>query len=175
VNIEKVVLSKYPNAIPNVDFLVVDRLDGNGAQIVNWILKDSTGADVPQPSVSELSSLWLPIFQQEKIDELNNKCNETILSGFSSNCLGTDHTYQFDYDAQANLTGQLALMNADSTISSVLWKTTDAGVLSHSKEQFLQLVHDAFNFKNSQIGKYWNLKSQVLSATTEDVVKSIVW
>jgi hypothetical protein len=175
MNIEKVILSKYPNAIPNVDFFVVDRLDGNGAQIMDWSLQVESGEDVPQPTQNDLASWWIPIYQQEKMNELNQACNGAILAGFSSACLGTSHTYQFSYDDQLNLNGQLTLINADPTITTLQWKTMDAGVLEHSRDQFIALCKDAIAFKQSQIQKYWSLKAQVLAATTEDQIDAITW
>ncbi|GIM47049.1 hypothetical protein DNHGIG_25980 [Collibacillus ludicampi] len=110
-----------------------------------------------------------------KIAELDQMCNQTILAGFTSSALGAPHQYDFDEEAQRNFAGTLALLNVDSTITSITWKTVDAGPLTHTRDQFIQLCRDAFNFKDSQIQKYWSKKNQVLQSTTVDQVNAITW
>jgi hypothetical protein len=123
----------------------------------------------------EGGGLSLDEIKAQKISELDQTCNQTILSGFTSSALGDPHEYDFDYEAQQNLAGMLSLFNADATITDVTWKTKDAGPLVHTKEQFLQLYKDGFDFKNSNIGKYWTLKAQVLSAGDKAGVDSVTW
>lgn len=173
MNIAEAILHQYPNADPVFDFRVID--NGAGQSIEYWNVKDSNGNIIPEPSQTDLNNWWIPALQTIKINQLNDKCNQSVLGGFSSSCLGATHNYQFDYDAQMNLNGQLNLLNIDSTITSVSWRTLDAGILSHTKDQFIQLYKDASSFKSSQIDKYWNLKSQVLSATTETQINAINW
>jgi hypothetical protein len=114
-------------------------------------------------------------YQQTKIAVLDDLCNKTILAGFTSSALGAPHQYDFDEEAQRNFAGALALMNADSTITSITWKTVDAGPLPHTRDQFIQLCKDGFAFKESQIQKYWNLKAQVQQASSIDQVNAITW
>jgi hypothetical protein len=111
-----------------------------------------------------------------KIAELNQMCNQTILAGFTSSALGQEYHYPFDGEAQANLTGALALLNADPTLTTVEFKVLETGKLvDHTRDQFLQVCKDAFAFKNSMIKKYHDLKDQVEAATTIEEVNAIVW
>lgn len=131
--------------------------------------------DYIQENFELLYELALTKYKQMKIEELDRKCNETILSGFSSSALGVNHQYDFDYEAQQNLSGMLTLFNTDATTTQIDWKTLDAGVLTHTKEQFLALYRDGFVHKNQNITKYWNLKEQVKAATTLDAITEIIW
>lgn len=121
------------------------------------------------------TSLQLQQAQNAKIGDLNSKCNQTILSGFASSALSVSHNYDFDYEAQMNFSGMMNAVNASIAPASITWKTTDAGNLAHTQAQFKQLYADGMNFKNTQITKYWNLKAQVLAATTVSQVNTITW
>lgn len=111
-----------------------------------------------------------------KIAELDQMCNQTILSGFTSLALGQEYHYPFDEEAQRNLTGALTLLNADPTLTTVEFKVLDIGkFVDHTRDQFLQVCKDAFAFKSSMIKKYHDLKDQVNAATTVDEVNAIVW
>ncbi|KEO84744.1 DUF4376 domain-containing protein [Tumebacillus flagellatus] len=121
----------------------------------------------PPPSLGDIKSA--------RVSELNAACNAAILAGFSSSALGETHTYDFDMEAQANLTGMLAVMNADDSMNGTVWKTTDAGPLPHNRQQFIALCRDGLNHKNDLIARYWTLKAQVELAETEEEVNAIVW
>lgn len=110
-----------------------------------------------------------------RINDLNTKCNQTILSGFTSYALGEPHQYDFDEEAQRNFNGTLTMLTVDPTISTIVWKTVDAGPLPHTKDQFIQLCKDGFAFKQNMISKYWLLKTKVQQATTIDEVNAITW
>lgn len=144
------------------------------------------GIDISRASLSIVSSttqqvgdtfsgMQLADAQTAKFSELNSKCNQTILSGFSSTALGVSHNYDFDMEAQMNFSGMMNAVNGSMAPASITWKTTDAGNLAHTQAQFKQLYADGMNFKNNQIAKYWTLKSQVLAATTVAQVNAIVW
>lgn len=109
-----------------------------------------------------------------KIAELNQACNQFILSGLTSSAIGSPHVYDFDYEAQINLAGMMGCVNAGLAPQSIAWKT-DQGVIDHSTAQFTQLYMDGLLFKQQQIDRYWTLKSQVLSAASEIEVNAIVW
>jgi hypothetical protein len=121
------------------------------------------------------TSATLEDVKAAKIAQLNYLCNQTILAGFISAALDQEHTYGFDLEDQANLTGQLTLMQVDQSITEVDWKTKDAGVLTHTRDQFIQVCKDGAAFKNQQIAKYWTLKAQVEAATTWQEVDAITW
>lgn len=121
-------------------------------------------------STSQLADL-----SAAKIAQINYLCNQTILGGFTSTALGSDHQYGFNMEDQANLIGQLAMLNADAVIAEVDWKTLDSGVLTHSREQFVQVCKDGESFKKAKIARYWELKSQVEAAVTVEEVDAVTW
>jgi hypothetical protein len=110
-----------------------------------------------------------------KIEQLNYLCNQTIKAGFTSSALGTPHQYKSDYDDQINTIGCLTLLNADSTLQSMIFKTVDAGFMIHTREQFLKLYKDGEEFKRNNITIYNTKKFQVLNALTKDEVIAIKW
>ncbi|NOU68400.1 hypothetical protein GC096_30700 [Paenibacillus sp. LMG 31461] len=109
-----------------------------------------------------------------KIAELNKACNEAILSGFTSDALGTDNTYDFDYDAQINLGGMLNAITAGMVSGTFPWKASGIPQL-HTINQFKTVFAAGLTHKNSNIGKYWLLKEQVIAATTPEEREAIVW
>lgn len=123
--------------------------------------------DIDQATLEELIYL--------KIAQLDYFCNKTILSGFNSSVLGESHLYGFDTEDQSNLSGALSLMNANPSLVEIEWKPKNELPVIHSREQFIQLCTDSFIFKQSQIGKYWFLKTQALSSTTKEEVNNINW
>jgi hypothetical protein len=156
----------YPNADSVTDFKVQDNNDGKGQFIAEWNLSE------PQPDGNQLKTAWLEILKANKLAELNNACQSTILDGFVAT---NGHTYQFDFKDQDNITQQMLFLVNDPTISSVQWKTVNAGVIVHTREEFLQMCKDADAHKRYNFGKYWTLEAQLKSAVTEVEIKSINW
>jgi hypothetical protein len=109
-----------------------------------------------------------------KIAELNAACNEAILEGFTSDALGTDNAYDFDYDAQINLGGMLNAITAGMVSTSFPWKASGIPQL-HTINQFKAVFAAGLTHKNSNIGKYWMLKEQTIAATTPEEREAIVW
>jgi hypothetical protein len=165
----KVELTKIPDG--TTALYLDDRVHGDVlSNLGEYTIQNGQPVFTPIPDAVKLADA-----QAAKIGELDAKCNETILAGFTSSALGSAHDYDFDYEAQQNLSGMLSLFNADATIADVTWKTKDAGPLTHTKEQFLQLYKDGFAHKNGHIAHYWTLKAQVQAATTVSAVQEIVW
>lgn len=143
-------------------------------ELADIIAKQSLTADdiykntnIDQSTLEELIYL--------KVAQLDYFCNKTILSGFTSDVLGESHLYGFDTEDQSNLSGALSLMNANPSLIEIEWKPKNELPVIHSREQFIQLCTDSFIFKQSQIGKYWFLKTQSLSAISKEEVDSINW
>lgn len=116
-------------------------------------------------------------YQQNKVYQLNTACNQTILNGFSSSVTGTLHQYKFNMEYQANITQEGTMLALDPTITTVDWPTVDAGVIPHTRDQFIQLCKDSKTFKETNIYRYFALKAQVLASTitTIDQVNAINW
>jgi hypothetical protein len=121
-----------------------------------------------------IENIELDDLKNKKIEQLDYLCNVAILGGFTSNCLGNDHYYTFDYESQMNFSGSLNAFTAGILNDSIVWKT-DQGNKLHTLEQFKQLFTDGLVHKQSTITKYWVLKEQVLSLELKQDVLLIEW
>ncbi|MFD2170303.1 hypothetical protein [Tumebacillus lipolyticus] len=120
------------------------------------------------PTATSLDQL-----KKAKIDQLNEACEAAILQGFTSATTG--HFYAFGSNDQSNFTQQMLLLIADPSLTEVTWKTEDAGVIGHTREQFLAVCREAEQHKRAQIGWYWLLKEEVEAASTWQQVDATVW
>lgn len=115
----------------------------------------------------------LTLARNLKISELNSKYQQAINGTFTSNALGVSHTY-LAVQAQENYNSEVHRYLIDSTYSSTLVDTVDAGLLSHTKDQFFQVFKDGHDFVVQQRSKLDNLITQVNTATA-DQLSSINW
>lgn len=105
---------------------------------------------------------------------IDNKCQKRIEDGFYSSALGVPHFYRFlKNEDQLNFNQQLSMILLNTSITEVMWKTQDAGILLHDKNQFLQVVNDAATHKQSKIARYWQIKAQILVATSLEELQNI--
>ncbi|WP_431809871.1 DUF4376 domain-containing protein [Brevibacillus agri] len=111
--------------------------------------------------------------KKAKIDFLNNECFKAIYASFTS--ASTGHTFRFNEEDQANFNQQCTLFLLKPDLADVQWKTEDAGIVTLTREQFIEVVFEAGQHKQQQIGKYWTLKAQIEAATTKEEVDSITW
>jgi len=112
--------------------------------------------------------------KKDKIDKLNEACEETILAGFY--CGANGHYYEFSAYDQMNFTQQYLLLVSNPELTDpIRWKTEDAGVLEHSREEFIAVCEVAEKHKRGNIEKYWELKALVESADTFEEVNAIEW
>jgi hypothetical protein len=172
----------YPNANPLADFIVKDDSDGKGAYIAQWNLI------APKPTSIQLQTAWDSIqstenqlfekYKQDKINLLNEQCNQAVLGTFTSTTLGSEHIYVFDMEAQMNFAGAKQAFQ-EKLITNIDWNTRNAGVLNHTQAQFSQLWLDGFVHKVSTIGRYRYLKGLIEaiidSPTAKAEVDAIVW
>lgn len=114
-------------------------------------------------------------FKNAKIAELDQACSQAISQGFTSSALGVAHTYPYDDEAQRNLHAAIIDTLIDSTVTTVSFKTLDAGYQNHTVAQIQQVAKDSKTPFMNNLNKYNNLKSQVQSATTVDAINAIVW
>lgn len=178
MNLPQTIISLFPHAEPLTDFIIQDDSDGNGPYITQWNLKE------PQPTEEELQTAWYamqPTAKQvldrsklSKTAELNTACNAAILSGFTSNALGANHTYDFDYEAQTNLNTMLNAIIANLVSEPIIWKASNM-LQPHTIEQFKALFTDSLTHKTTNINKYWELKTVVTAANSMEGVASISW
>lgn len=124
------------------------------------------------------------ILQRHKdlqIANLSDSCGETIVGGFTSS---NAHKYRLNSDDQINMMGYRNKIRDDSTITTIEWLTLDAGYLEHNVSDWItQVYEEGFNFKDTTLTKYKNLKLQVEGVTvvnadyvsTHDQIKAVVW
>jgi hypothetical protein len=153
----------YPNAVKLVDFVVRD--EGKGQYIYEWNLP------YPQPTIEELANAQLTYLKRVKKEDINARCQQTILGGFTAS---NGHSYAFDFKDQDNFTQQMLFLVHDPTITEIPWNTNE-GVVVHTRDEFLQVCQDANAHKTGNFKKYWTLLAQLESATTEDEINAIGW
>ena len=139
---------------------------------------DFTPEEIAQREAELLASRpTLSEIQQQKIIELNTACNQDILNGFSSFCTDVEHQYKFDIEYQGNFGKKMALLALVPTIQTIDWPTSDAGVVPHAREQFIQLAIDGQTHMESKLFRYFEMKAQILAPTitTVEQVEVFVW
>lgn len=119
----------------------------------------------------------LRIAKDKKKAELDSKCDSSIMGGFPSSALGTQHFYQSLVVDEIWLNATINRFLIDPNFTTVNYKTIDAGYLQHTKEQFNQVFIDGHSFGDAQITKLNSLKSQVDDNATDtvDKVNAISW
>lgn len=122
-----------------------------------------------------VSSASLEELKIARINWLKEQCSNAIYEGFVSQ--STAHTFGFNSNDQGNMTQTMLLIVADTanTMTTIQWKTKDAGVVEFSKEQFLIIVNEAKDHKLNQQYKYWLKEELILVAETVDELQSVTW
>lgn len=130
--------------------------------------------DVKIQPLTEL--LTLEEVKQQKIIELNQKCEDAIMAGFYSSVKGEPHLYGFDRDDQKNWTDGLMLIDEGIITDTINAKYKGGRFEPYTIAEYKQLVlMDAAAHKLMQLGKNDTLKISVDNATTKEEVNSIVW
>lgn len=114
----------------------------------------------------------LSYHKSRKIAELNQTCDDTICAGFTAS---NGHHYRTNRDDQTNMIGQKDELNDDSTITTVPWKTEDAGYINHTREEWLQIYSEAFAFKKQQLFHYDSLKKTVTECQDHPSIIAVSW
>ncbi len=107
-----------------------------------------------------------------KKDLMSEDCETKIIEGFIAS---NGRRYRTNRDDQVNMIGQKDELSEDDTITQVMWKTEDAGYISHTKEEWLKIYIEAFSHKKTQLFKYNTLKQQVALATSHEEIVDIKW
>ncbi|AQZ93162.1 hypothetical protein NRS6186_22230 (plasmid) [Bacillus subtilis] len=105
-----------------------------------------------------------------KNDLLSEACEEEIIKGFTAS---NGHVYRTNRDDQVNMIGQKDILDDTDSAEPIKWRTEDAGWIDHTKDEWLQIYKEAFDFKKSTLLKYASLKDQVNNATTHDEIVKI--
>lgn len=170
-NLTQIILHMYPNAVPNVDFRVL--YENGGSTITVWNLTQ------PQPTEDEAIQLSAQVAlantKMTKKSDLSQQCNQAIVAGFTSSALGQAHTYPSDEEAQRNFNSEINKFVIDSTYTTSLFKTLDAGYLPHSKDQLFQVFSDGHASRVAQLAQLNQLKAQVDAVQTQADLDKITW
>ena len=128
----------------------------------------------PPPTPADLAS--------KKVNSLSTACEVAIESGFISEALGTEHTYQSERDDQLNLIG------ASAAGVDMPYKCADVNSAwayrQHTAAQLKQVLADGAAVKLSHLQKFGQLRDQVEAivadtALTDDekraAIDAVVW
>jgi hypothetical protein len=108
-----------------------------------------------------------------KIATLSQNCEDAIVAGFTSTL--NNHVYRTNRDDQLNMIGQKGALDADPNITTVSWKTEDAGYIDHTRADWLEIYGEAFTHKKTQLTTYNTRKQAVNTATTHDGIVAVTW
>lgn len=137
-------------------------------ELIKQLVANSTAKDISDVSDEDL----LQYCKDLKVGFFKTTCEEKILEGFTAS---NGHFYRTNRDDQVNFIGQKDLLSANETLTSVPWKTEDAGYIVHTREEWLKIYNEAFSHKQTQLFKYDNLKKQIASATDHATLSAIKW
>jgi len=157
----------------NLDELMLENAIGSGFKIeeVEILKEEEYQARINQN---------IDLIKKEKINELNQKCNQAIINGFYSDADGTKKLYDFELENQVNLSTkayqlQIAKL-AGQSIESVSYYAKGETCHDYTAEQFLKLAQDGETWKTTNIVKYKDvLKPKVEACTTVKEVDAITW
>lgn len=149
-------------------------------EITKWEL------NVPQPTLDELQAQWdvmnLADLKQNKLNELNDSCNNAILNKFTSQVDGVTYSFSNDDAAQSNFKdAKLAWMDGDlqptDTLKWTAYDQTGAVVrIPLTKAQFDPINLARIMWQQSNVSKLRDtLEPLVVSATNPDDIAKIVW
>lgn len=118
-------------------------------------------------------SIKLQSAKDAKITELFANRESAIYAVFTSATMG--HNYYYEEADVRKLQGQASLLALDPSIATIDWLTVNAGMVTHTRDQFIAVLKEGGQHERNQHNKFYNLKARVESATTVADVQSIVW
>lgn len=138
-----------------------------------WLAEGNTPLPVPSDMAPSLEQA-----KQDRINEINLACEETILSGFISSALGEPHGYDSQIEDQLNLIGAALAAAAGQSVEFRCYHGAVTGQKEwhlHTPQQMQQVYMDGLVYKVTQLKKATTLKNQVNAATTVEEVNGITW
>ena len=141
----------------------------NGSpDLTNWTIQNGVPVHTPIPD-----SQLLPVAQQAQITAITQGYEATLIGGFTSKTTG--HAYKTDDVSMGKFTAQVTQLLQNTSIASVNWLTTDAGVVSHTRDEFIGAFNDGIAWEQAQFTQEQTLIAQVNAATTVSAVQAIAW
>lgn len=157
--------------------IVTARINVDTVEDVQYYFDTTSGDYVEQSRTQRTEPLYtLDEVKANKLDELSKARDAEIFSSFQSSALGSPKTYNYDKEAAENFAKKATLLGINSNITSVDWYVIeDAAFVTHTREQFVQVVTDGATNEEAAKMKYFQLEAQVKAATTEEEVSAVVW
>lgn len=119
--------------------------------------------------------------KEKKIDDINKSCDKAIVSGFTSEALGSKHFYYSTLEEQSTL-NSLINLGVDNqfkaqkiTLVDQVETKENRIAYSHTIQQLRSILADGFTHIASQVAKKDILETQINNATTIDEVEAISW
>ena len=140
----------------------------SGDKYVYLDTKEEVEASIAREAEIKNHNDFLQLLKDAKSKEINIACKNDIESGFVSNALGAEHTYQSGQIDQLNLIGLVA-SGADDYFKA------DGEYKLHTAEQLQQVLNDGKTYKQTLLQKANMLKSKIIEATTEEEIEGIAW
>ncbi len=119
--------------------------------------------------------------KEKKIDDINKTCDKAIVSGFTSEALGSKHFYYSTLEEQSTL-NSLINLGVDNqfkaqkiTLVDQVETIENRIAYSHTIQQLRSILADGFTHTASQVAKKDILETQINNATTIDEVEAISW
>lgn len=107
-----------------------------------------------------------------KSEVIKEACEDAILNGFTAS---NGHFYRTNRDDQINMIGQKDALGMMSPDELILWKTEDAGYVTHTQEEWMKIYVEAFIYKKNQLLKYNILRQKMSMAETHEDILAINW
>ncbi|KLU66292.1 hypothetical protein DEAC_c16910 [Desulfosporosinus acididurans] len=138
--------------------------------------------DVTKNPIDQTAIVWdtsnplgatLAQVQQAKIDQINDLYNQKLTAGFPSSATGTAYTFGYGATDQMKFM-QLAIMVLNTiAVWPVSVPAKDGTLVSHTQDQYNQLVKDIAAFAQPLNDKQHSYINQVNACTTIDQVNAI--
>lgn len=149
----------------------------SGSDFVYFDTKQKVESAIVQSVTLARDSKNIKIAKENKTLSISNDCANEIISGFSSDALGTTHIYQSEQIDQLNLIGAVAGGTDDYFKAGT--KDADDVITyeykMHTAVQLLQVLNDGKAYKQTLLQKANGLKVQVAEATTVEEIEATVW
>jgi hypothetical protein len=113
--------------------------------------------------------------KQAKLEELRTRRDSELVSGFQTSATGTEMTMGYDPVDQRNYRGLSNMISIDPTFDNIQFKTLSHGMVSFLRDQFIQVLKDAYAHEATIQYNYLYLEAQIANANTRAEVAAIVW
>ncbi|MGG4438298.1 hypothetical protein AAXE64_27485 [Priestia megaterium] len=108
-----------------------------------------------------------------KCSVLDAMCDTTIEGGIVSEVNG--HHYRVNKDDQRMMLGQKEFLNSFPEEETVEWRTEDAGMIDHSRDEWIAMYYESFKFVSMNLKKVNELKRMIDLATTHQEIIAVNW